>query len=74
MAARAGSSATPRVPLSKERVLRTAVLVADEGGVASLSMRKLADRLGVEAMSLYHHVANKGEILDGMVDVVFSEI
>jgi AcrR family transcriptional regulator len=74
MAARTGSSAQPRVPLSKERVLRTAVLLADEGGVASLSMRKLADKLGVEAMSLYHHVANKDEILDGMVDVVFNEI
>lgn len=63
-----------RVPLSKERVMRTAVLLADEKGVGSLSMRKLAERLGVEAMSLYYHVANKDEILDGMVDVVFSEI
>ncbi|HEY9897966.1 MAG TPA: TetR/AcrR family transcriptional regulator [Pantanalinema sp.] len=54
--------------------MRTAVRLADEKGVASLSMRKLAEQLGVEAMSLYYHVANKEEILDGMVDVVFSEI
>jgi AcrR family transcriptional regulator len=66
--------AEPRVPLSKERVFRAAVLIADGGGVASLTMRKLAEELGVEAMSLYHHVANKSEILDGMVDAVFSEI
>jgi AcrR family transcriptional regulator len=74
MAAKAAPNAQPRVPLSKERVLRTAVLLADEGGVAALTMRKLAERLGVEAMSLYHHVANKDEILDGMVDLVFSEV
>jgi AcrR family transcriptional regulator len=66
--------ARPRTPLSKERVLRAAVLLADEGGVAALTMRKLADKLDVEAMSLYHHVANKDEILGGMVDLVFGEI
>jgi len=55
-------------------VLRAAVELADSGGVSSLSMRKLAERLGVEAMSLYHHVANKDAILDGMVDAVFAEI
>jgi AcrR family transcriptional regulator len=55
-------------------VLRAAVALADRGGVGALSMRKLAQELGVEAMSLYHHVANKDEILDGIVDVVFSEI
>jgi AcrR family transcriptional regulator len=60
--------------LSKERVVRAAVSLADEGGIASLSMRKLAEALGVEAMSLYHHVASKDEILDGMVDAVFGEI
>ena len=64
----------PRIPLSKERVLRAAIALADEGGIESLSMRKLGQQLGVEAMSLYNHVANKDEILDGMVDVVFSEI
>jgi len=64
----------PRIPLSRERVLRSAVAFADQGGIASLSMRKLGDALGVEAMSLYNHVANKNELLDGMVDLVFSEI
>lgn len=50
------------------------VAIADENGVASLSMRKLGEALGVEAMSLYNHVANKDQLLDGMVDVVFGEI
>ena len=63
-----------RSPLSKERVLRAAVTLADEGGIASLSMRKLGQQLGVEAMSLYNHVANKEDILDGIVDLVVSEI
>jgi AcrR family transcriptional regulator len=60
--------------LNRERVLRAAVALADESGTGSLSMRKLGDALGVEAMSLYNHVANKGDLLDGMVDFVFSEI
>src|SRR2546421_3597334 len=63
-----------RIPLSRERVLLMAVAFADESGIGSLSMRKLGDSLGVEAMSLYNHVANKTELLDGMVDLVFSEI
>jgi AcrR family transcriptional regulator len=67
-------SAAPRIPLTRQRVLRAAVALADGGGVGSLSMRKLAQELGVEAMSLYHHVANKDDVLDGMVDVVFGEI
>lgn len=54
--------------------MRAARQLADERGVASLTMRKLAERLGVEAMSLYHHVANKDEILDHMVDAVFADI
>jgi AcrR family transcriptional regulator len=62
------------MPLNRERVLRAAVALADESGTGSLSMRKLGDALGVEAMSLYNHVANKGDLLDGMVDFVFSEI
>jgi AcrR family transcriptional regulator len=74
MATRTDPNPAPRLPLNKDRVLRAAVDLADRGGVASLSMRKLAQELGVEAMSLYHHVANKDAILDGLVDVVFSEI
>jgi AcrR family transcriptional regulator len=63
-----------RTRLSRERVLRTAVAFADERGIESLAMRKLGEALGVEAMSLYNHVANKDELLDGMVDIVFSEV
>jgi AcrR family transcriptional regulator len=55
-------------------VIETAVAIADEGGVESLTMRKLAEQLNVEAMSLYYHVKNKGEILDGILDAVFAEI
>lgn len=69
---RRGSSA--RTPLSRERVIRTAVTVADEKGSAALTMRAVAEPLGVEAMSLYHHVAGREDILDGMVDAVFGEI
>ncbi|HEV2758795.1 MAG TPA: TetR/AcrR family transcriptional regulator C-terminal domain-containing protein [Acidimicrobiales bacterium] len=64
----------PRTPLNRERVLRAAVAFADESGIGSLTMRKFGESLGVEAMSLYKHVANKDELLDGMVDIVFSEI
>ncbi len=71
---RSKSANEARVPLSRERVLRAAVAFADEHGIASVSMRKLGEALGVEAMSLYNHVANKDELLDDMVDVVFSEI
>jgi AcrR family transcriptional regulator len=67
-------STAPRIPLSKERVLRAAVAYADEHGIEALSMRKLAKELGVEAMSLYKHVANKDEILAGVLDLVASEI
>lgn len=61
-------------PLSRERVLDAAIRVADGGGVQALSMRKVAAELKVEAMSLYHHVANKEEILDGVVDALFAKI
>jgi AcrR family transcriptional regulator len=64
----------PLPPLSRERVLRAALRLADEGGIESLSMRKLAQELGVKAMSLYNHVANKDDMLDGIVDIVVSEI
>jgi AcrR family transcriptional regulator len=67
-------SVEPRVPLNRERVFRAAVALADERGLESLTMRALGEQLGVEAMSLYHYVANKDELLDGMVEVVFSEI
>lgn len=60
--------------LSKQRVTAEAVRIADREGVEGLSMRRLADALGAGAMSLYHYVANKDELLDAMVDVVFSEI
>jgi AcrR family transcriptional regulator len=74
MARKTGARAEPRIPLSRERVLRAAITLADEGGIEALSMRKLAKELGVEAMSLYNHVANKDEILDGIVGLVASEI
>jgi len=64
----------PRAPLSRERVLRAAVALADENGITSLTMRRLGEALGVEAMSLYNHVTNKDDVLDGMIDVVFGEI
>ena len=63
-----------RAPLSRDRVLRAAVAYADREGIAALSMRKLGEALGVEAMSLYNHVARKSDLLDGMIDLVFSEI
>jgi AcrR family transcriptional regulator len=60
--------------LNRERVLEGAVQVADAGGLGSLTIRSLAERLGVRPMSVYHYVANKGEILDGIVDIVFGEM
>ena len=65
--------AAPRTPLNKERVLRAALELADAEGIEALSMRRLAKELGVEAMSLYNHVANKGEILAGIIDLVAGE-
>jgi AcrR family transcriptional regulator len=62
------------MPLSRERVLRAAVELADSSGLAALSMRRLAQELGVEAMTLYHYVANKREMLEGMIDIVEGEI
>src|ERR1700712_2823200 len=67
-------SAKKRRSLSRDRVLRAAIELADAGGFESLTMRKLAKELGVEAMSLYNHVANKDDLLDGIVDIVFGEI
>jgi AcrR family transcriptional regulator len=63
-----------RRPLTRERLLAGALALADEHGIAALTMRSLANELGVKPMALYHHVANKEEILDGIVDLVFGEI
>ena len=65
--------AAARAPLTRYRVLREAVAVADEAGLDALTMRRLGQRLGVEAMSLYNHVANKDDLLDGMADLVSAE-
>jgi AcrR family transcriptional regulator len=68
------SKTATRQPLSRGRVLQAAVALADEGGLEAFSMRALAQELGVVPMALYKHVANKDELLDGMVDSVFGEI
>jgi AcrR family transcriptional regulator len=64
----------PRIPLSRRRVLRAAVRLADRDGLDSLTMRRLAQEVGAEAMSLYHHVANKEAVFDGVVEVIIGEI
>jgi AcrR family transcriptional regulator len=69
MATRARS----RRPLTRDQILAAALELADEGGVESISMRRLGQVLGFEAMSLYHHVANKGDVLDGILDLVLAE-
>ena len=74
MASQADPSTKRRSPLSRERVMRAAIVLADMGGIESLTMRRLGRDLGVEAMSLYNHVAGKDDILDGIADLVFSEI
>src|SRR5438445_13216617 len=63
----------PRRPLSRDRILHTALDLADEHGIESLTMRKLGQALGFEAMSLYNHVANKDDVLDGILDLVLAE-
>src|SRR5438477_9931436 len=73
MATRA-KRAKRRAALTRERILRAAINLADRDGIESLSMRKLGQKLGVEAMSLYNHCQNKVDVLDGMVDIVFGEI
>jgi AcrR family transcriptional regulator len=74
MSAQPAATSEPRIPLSRERVLRAAIDLADAGGIGSLTMRRLAQELGVEAMTLYYYVANKQDILAGMVDLVTSQI
>ena len=68
------TTAEPRLPLTRERILRAALELVDEGGLDALSMRKLGPALGFEAMSLYNHVANKDDVLDGMLDLVLDEM
>jgi AcrR family transcriptional regulator len=63
----------PRIPLSRERILQAALELADESGIESVTMRKLGQVLGFEAMSLYNHVANKDDLLDGILDAVLQE-
>ena len=63
-----------RAPVTPERAFTAAVAMADAEGIGAVTMRRLAQELGVEAMSLYHHVPNKDAILDGMVDLVFAEV
>jgi AcrR family transcriptional regulator len=73
--AKTGTPNTPApTPLSRERILQTALRLADEGGLEALSMRRVAQELGVKAMSLYNHVANKDDIIDGIVDMIVSDI
>ncbi|HET9519650.1 MAG TPA: TetR/AcrR family transcriptional regulator [Candidatus Limnocylindrales bacterium] len=67
-------NAPHRIPLTRERVLEAALRLADEGGIEALSMRRLGHALGVEAMAVYYHFANKDRVLDGIVDLVFAEI
>jgi AcrR family transcriptional regulator len=64
---------TERPPLSRDRILRAALELADEDGIESLTMRRLGRALGFEAMSLYHHVAGKDDVLDGILDLVLGE-
>ena len=67
-------NAARRAPLTRDRVLSTAVALADDAGIDGLTIRRLAEQLGVEPMSLYYHVPNKEAILDGIVELVFGEI
>jgi AcrR family transcriptional regulator len=74
MATATTGSPARRTPLTKERVLAAALQLADAGGLEALSMRKLGQALGVEAMAVYYYFANKEQVLDGIVDLVFGEI
>ena len=74
MTTRTTSRTEPRSRLSRERVLLAAVARADEGGLEAVTMRRLAEGLGVAPMALYRHVANRDDLIDGLVDVVFGEI
>lgn len=63
-----------REPLSRERIFTAALELADQGGMAAVSMRQIAQRLNVEAMSLYKHIANKEDLMDGLVELVFAQM
>jgi AcrR family transcriptional regulator len=69
----AAAQPDPRLPLSRDRILQAALGLADDGGVESVTMRRLGQVLGFEAMSLYNHVANKDDVLDGIIDLVLAE-
>ena len=69
-----GRTRKDRIPLWRERVLRTALTQADATGLEGFTMRRLADVLDVAPMALYRHVANKEDLLDGMIDLVFGEV
>lgn len=73
-AADAPAAPPPRLPLSRERILEAAIRLADESGIEAISMRKVGQELGVEAMSLYNHVSNKDDLLTGMVDAIVQQI
>ena len=70
----ADPTAERRTPLSRERVLTAAVGLADRGGIEALSMRKLGQELGVDAMAIYRHVQSKDDLLDGVVEALVGEI
>ncbi len=74
MPKRKRKKASARAPLSRARAIEQAVALADAEGIAEVTMRKFAQALGVEAMSLYHHVASKDDILNGMVDFIFEQV
>ena len=74
MVRRVSEGTHERAPLSRERVLDRAMAIADAGGIGSLTIRSLAQELGVKPMSVYHYVANKDEIIDGIVDLVYGEM
>lgn len=74
MAGRSSTGGAPRTPLDRARIVAAAVELANEHGIAGVTMRAVARGLGVEAMSLYNHVSSRDDLLDGMVDAVFAEI
>jgi len=71
---RSAKSRKPRKPLSRERIVAVALQLIDEQGLEALSMRRLGAALGVEAMAIYHHFANKGEVLDGVLELMLEEL